>query len=432
LSSANPGISGAVKVLVLGLNYPPEAIAIAIYTGGLCKALAAAGHEVMVVAGKPYYPAWRVFEGWRGGGARRSREHGIDVLHVPHYVPSNPTGMRRILHHLTFAASVALPLAVRALRRRPDIVVAVAPSLIAAPLARLAARLCGAKCWLHVQDFEVEAALATGLVGSSGWIGSLARTFERRVIGGFDGVSSISHEMCLKLARMGVPPERIYEFRNWSDVDAVRPLTGPSPFRREWNIATPHVALYSGNIANKQGIEIVAEAARLLQNRTDLTFVVCGNGPNRAALMQASADLKNLLFKDLQPIERLPDLLGLATVHLLPQRADAADLVLPSKLTNMLASGRPVVATAAPGTGLHREVEGCGIATPPGDAAAFAATIEQLIDDPQLHRRTSLAARRRAETVWEKNSIVGDFIARLAACADCDPEPSALPARPLV
>jgi colanic acid biosynthesis glycosyl transferase WcaI len=55
-------------------------------------------------------------------------------------------------------------------------------------------------------------------------------------------------------------------------------------------------------------------------------------------------------FLPLQPLRRLSDLLALADIHLLPQRADAADLVMPSKLGGMLASARPVVTTAAAST----------------------------------------------------------------------------------
>ena len=47
----------------------------------------------------------------------------------------------------------------------------------------------------------------------------------------------------------------------------------------------------------------------------------------------------------LQPVERLNDWLNAADVHLLPKKAEAADLVLPSKLLGILASGRPVVAS---------------------------------------------------------------------------------------
>src|SRR3546814_10977620 len=99
--------------------------------------------------------------------------------------------------------------------------------------------------------------------------------------------------------------------------------------------------------------------------RNDITFVLCGSGPTRPELEARAAGLTNIQFHALQPQEEFQELLGLATVHLLPQRAGAADLVLPSKLANMLASGRPVVAGAAPGSDLAISVDGCGIAVEP-------------------------------------------------------------------
>lgn len=186
-------------------------------------------------------------------------------------------------------------------------------------------------------------------------------------------------------------------------------MTVPSAFRQEWSIDTEHVALYSGNIANKQGIDIVVEAAWQLQRRQDLTFVICGEGPNRARLEERALGLSNVQFHDLQPKERLNELMGLATVHLLPQLAAAADLLLPSKLTNMLASGRPVVATAATGTGLAREVEGCGLVVPPEDGSAFAGAIETLLDDGEFRSAAGIAARQRAEERWSKARILRTF-----------------------
>lgn len=405
-----------MRILILGINYPPEEIGIAVYTGGLAESLAAAGHEVSVVTAKPSYPAWRVFPGYRGPGWRRSRENGVSILRCPLYVPSNPTGGRRILQQFSFALGALVPMLWRALTQRPALVLAVAPSLVASPVAWIASRLAGARCWLHIHDFEVEAAFATGLIEEGGLVARVARRFERAAIALFDSVSSISPEMCRKLSAMGVRDP--YELRNWSDIEAVRPLEGPSSYRREWNVTTEHVALYAGNIANKQGIEIVAEAARRLGHRKDLTFVVCGEGPNRRNLEALAAGLDNIRFHDLQPAERLGELVGLATIHLLPQKAGAADLVLPSKLTNMLASGRPVVATAAAGTGLAREVEGCGLVTPPEQAAPFADAIERLVDDPDLHARLGRAARRRAETDWDRRPIVSRFLERIGAAPD--------------
>ncbi len=372
----------------------------------MAAALATAGHRVEVVAARPYYPDWRVPEAYRGAGTRIAEEHGVRVRRVAIYVPRVAGGVRRVLHHLSFAAAALLPMLGAVRRHRPGLVITIAPSMIAAPVARWAARLAGARSWLHIQDLEVGAAFATGLIGAGGFAGWLARRVERFAYGGFDSYSSISPQMCARLAETGVPADRIVEFRNWSDVATIQPLDRPSAYRAEWGITASHVALYSGNIANKQGIEIVVDAARLLRDRTDLLFVVCGEGPRREALVQAAAGLPNIRFEPLQPRTRLGELMGLATVHLLPQLPDAADLVLPSKLTNMLASGRAVVATAAPGTGLAIEVEGCGAVVVPGDPQAFAAAIAALIGDPIALAAAGAQARMRAEERWSKQTIL--------------------------
>jgi colanic acid biosynthesis glycosyl transferase WcaI len=382
----------------------------------MAEDLAACGHRVRVVCGKPYYPQWKVQTGFEGG-AQRSVERGVELLRLPLYVPASPNGARRLLHHASFAAR-ALPALLRAVReRRPDVIVAVAPSLISTIAAHVAARVSGAKLWLHIQDFEVEAAFATGLLNERSWIARLARWFEGRVLRG-DRVSTISPQMRAKLLQRGIPPERVIEFRNWANTEHVRPLDHASSLRAEWGIDRPYVALYSGNIANKQGIEIVVEAARRLNRRGDLMFVICGNGPNRERLQAIAADCDNTRFHDLQPVERLSDLLGMATVHLLPQIASAADLVLPSKLTNMLASGRPVVATAHAGTGLAGEVEGCGVVTEPEDANAFADAIERLVDDPAMRAVLGAEARRRSEERWSKTAILSRFERDLQLLSD--------------
>lgn len=396
-----------MRILILGINYAPEIISTAVYTTGLAEHLADEGHRVEVISALPYYPAWRVFEGWRGLHWKRETPRlNLTVTHCPLYVPARPSGAKRILHHASFALS-ALPVAIAAaLRRRPDLVFVAAPSMVSAPVGWCAAKLCGAKTWLHIQDFEVEAAFATGLLKAESRIGRTAKGFEAWVLNRCDKISSISAPMVAKLREKGVAQARVFEFRNWANLSRVTPRETPSPLRADLGIETPHVALYSGNLANKQGLEILPEMARLLAHRRDLTFVVCGDGPMRETLVASAQGLSNIRFFPLQPVEKLGDLMTMADVHLLPQIAAAADLVLPSKLTNMLASGRPVLATADPQTALGAEVEGAGILVPPGDHAAAARALEVLLDDPDLRARLGREARKRALERWDMGAIL--------------------------
>ena len=402
-----------MKILLLGLNYAPELIGTGPYTTGLVEALAERGHEVRAVVGQPYYPEWRPRPGHRGWS--REDLDRARIYRVPHFIPSRPSGALRLLHQASFALAAAPIMLAEAMLWRPDRVIAIAPSLLAAPLALLASRLSGAGSWLHLQDFELEAALATGLVSNNRAIIKLLSGAERAILRGFDRVSSISPAMCRRLVEKGVSPERVAEHRNWGDLGKVVPLVRPSAFRQKWNITTPHVALYSGALGRKQGLDLVIAAARGLSGRDDLTFVICGNGPYRAELEAMAADLGNVRLFDLQPREELGELLGLATMHLLPQIAGAADLVLPSKLANILASGRPVIATAAQGTGIFEEIEGCGLAVEPGDAAALSAAIERLCDDPALAENLGAAARHRAERRWHRETILAHFVGAIEA-----------------
>ena len=398
-----------VKFLVVGLNYAPEPTGTGVYTSELCETLVSAGHHVHVVCAPPYYPQWSTYIGFQGIRWSRSIIQGVSVLRCPIYVPRKVSGPKRILHYCSFVLSSAVPLIVTALRFKPDYIITVAPTLMVAPVALLAAKLTRSKAVLHVQDFEVEAGFATGQMHSGGMTARLAMGFGDWVIRAHDLVTSISPAMVRKLIAKRAPKTGCYELRNWADIGSVVPAEH-SNYRELWSITTSHVAMYSGSIARKQGIEVLIDTARLLEKRNDLTFIICGNGPYRAGLEAVAAGLGNVQFHDLQPKERLGDLLNLATIHLLPQKRDAADLVLPSKLTNMLASGRPVVAGAEIGTGLDEEIEGCGIAVEPENPEAMAAAIVALMDDPILYRALGKAARKRAETVWSRAPIIESFL----------------------
>jgi colanic acid biosynthesis glycosyl transferase WcaI len=147
--------------------------------------------------------------------------------------------------------------------------------------------------------------------------GSRVAAAERWLMRRFDLVSTISQRMHQRLLSKGVDTPKAKMAVNWVDMAqfALPSPNGVAAYRAELNIpAGAVVALYSGN------------------------------GAGRADLVARCQGLTNVRFIDLQPAERLPDLLATADIHLLPQRADAADLVMPSKLTGMLASARAVVA----------------------------------------------------------------------------------------
>lgn len=403
-----------MKILVYSTNFAPEPVGIGKYSGEMAAWLAARGHEVRVVCAPPYYPAWQVDAGWRRPAWRQHTWQGVRVWRAPLWVPRHPGGLKRVLHLASFALA-SLPAMLRQWAWRPDAVIVVAPALLCAPMGWLTARATGARAWLHVQDFEVDVALQMGLLRHAA-LRRAALGLESWLLRRFDTVSTISGRMLAHLRRKGVDEAQGCLFPNWADVQTVRPLAGPSPYRAELGLADGvRVALFSGSWNAKQGLDVIARAAQHLAHRSDIVFVVCGQGAMQAELEQAARRLPNLRLLPLQPLERLGDLLGLADVHLLPQSVEAEDLVLPSKLTNMLASGRPVIATCREGTELADVVSRCGACVPPGDDRALAATLASLMDSPSRRLTLGQRARAHAEQHIDRDAVLSALLARLAA-----------------
>jgi colanic acid biosynthesis glycosyl transferase WcaI len=413
-----------VRILIHGLNFAPELVGVGKYTGEMADWLAARGHQVRAVTAPPFNPEWKVapgFSPWRysredsvrpGQPGRELPEEFSDagrltVLRCPLWVPLRPAAATRILHLASFAAASFLVM-LRQISWQPDVVLVVEPTLFCLPAALLTGRFCGAKTWLHVQDFEADAGFELGLLHSK-LLRSAVHWMEKKSMSAFGRVSTISEKMLAKLAGKGVARAACRLFPNWVDTDAIFPLPKPSPLRAELGISAGEiVALYSGTMARKQGLEMLAEAADRMAGQQGLRFVFCGEGPGKAALGNLTAHLANINVQwiPLQPFARLNDLLNLADIHLLPQKADAADLVMPSKLTGMLASGRPVVATARSGTQLAQVVEGRGIVVEPGDASAFAGALGELAQNHALREELGRRARDYAISELKKESIL--------------------------
>ena len=397
-----------MRILIHSTYFWPEPTGIGKYSGDLAFWLAHRGHKVRVICSPPWYPQWKVQQPYSATRFQSEEVRGVEICRCPIWVPRRVTGLTRILSMGSFATTSAFA-TLNSIMWRPDVVFSVEPPFFCLPSALTVARLTGAKAWLHVQDFEVDAAMQLGLFRIPG-IGQLLRWFESFLFRRFDRCSTISEKMLELLKGRNQRPEDCLLFRNWVDLNAIRPLSEASAYRAELELAPGQkVALYAGNMGEKQGLEIVVEAAELLRGQKDLVFVLCGNGAAAERIRNLGSHLPNIRWMPVQPIERLNSLLNLADVHLLPQRDDAADLVMPSKLTGMLASGRPMIATANPGTQIYDVVSKCGLNVQPGAADEFAAAISKLVKDADMRHQLGKRCREIAESELGMEIILDCF-----------------------
>lgn len=395
-----------MKILIVGLNFYPEPVGAGRYTGEMAEYLVEHGHSVRVITTPPYYPHWNIQEGYRAPQYRRETWQGIEVQRCPLWVPRRPTGFTRILHLASFALS-SLPALVGQLAWKPDIVLCIAPALMCAPFVLSFAYLSGAKAWLHVQDFELDAAARLRMLPGRQIVLPIARAMEQRMLNGFVRVSTICEKMRRLCIDKGVEPEHVLLMPNWVDTTKIYPLPHASSLRGEFRIpAGTFVVLYHGSMGRKQGLDLLLQAARLLALRADFLFVLCGDGAAKPELVESAGTLSNVRFLELQPEAKLNDLVNLADVHVLPQLADAADLVMPSKLSTMLASGKPVIAGACPGTQIYDVLNRIGVVIQPEDAGALAESLIRLYESPSERCRLGDLGRGYACQYLEKDTIL--------------------------
>jgi len=276
----------------------------------------------------------------------------------------------------------------------------------------LAARRPNGVCVAIVHDIQSGLAEKLGMIGG-GRMSALMRACERRILNRADLVVVLSAEMKQQLRRIGVnTPIEVVPL--WVDTDHIQPA--PPTLRSAVKV------LYSGNLGRKQGLNQVVELAReLAQRRSDIEIVLRGNG-NQAIELSAEIErlgLTNIRMIALQPNEALGTALAAGDIHLVPQRPDAAAFAVPSKVFNIMAVGRPFVATALPDSVLWRlqRQSGAFLCVPPNDPSTFAEAVIQLADDSRLRQELGRRGREFVEQHYAKPRVLGHFMSRLDAFA---------------
>ena len=407
------------RILFIGGNYSPELIGIGKYNGEMVDLLAREGHECTVVTSYPYYPQWKVQKPypskplWYKKESRVADGHGsnpvIRVYRCPQYQPSKPTGKGRMLLDLTFCVS-ALFLVLRLLfRKKFDMVIVVVPCFQLGLLGILYKKLRGAKFLYHIQDLQIDVARDLNMIKSAKVI-SLLLKIERYILKKADIISSISAGMIKKIKDKC--NREVVFFPNWVDTSLYFPLSEKDALKKEFNFApTDKIVLYSGAIGEKQGLENIIHIAKSLEHFSNLKFVICGSGPYRENLyeLQKALSLKNVVFLQLQPQDKLNHFLNMADIHLVLQKSNASDLVMPSKLTTILSVGGVSIITASKNSTLYEVVQSnnMGVLVEPENRMELLMAIEQTLNkDNALINRN---ARAYAEQFLSIQSVISRY-----------------------
>ena len=405
------------RILLIGYNFSPEPTGIGKYSGEMIDWLANAGHDCMVITTYPYYPYWKVQEPyhknrfWYKKEVKNYESGGkITVYRCPMYVPSEPSGKKRMLLDVSFMVSAFFQLVKLLFQKKRDTVITVIPSFQFGLLGYFYKIFKKSKTVYHIQDMQIEAAQDLNMITSKKVINMLYK-IEQFIFNNTDVITSISEQMVSKIEEKAL--KKVVLFPNWSDTSFFLPIPEKELLKKDFGFnKTDKVVLYSGAIGEKQGLEAIVYAAEAFKEKSEVKFIVCGTGPykNKLEALTKSLSLSNVSFFPLQPMEKFNAFLNMADVHLVIQKAKASDLVMPSKLTTILSVGGLALITANPDSGLYSLIQKykMGLVVDAENQDALNKGIEDALEI-EIHQETLQNARQYAENYLDIDTIMKNF-----------------------
>lgn len=373
-----------MKILVYGINYSPELTGIGKYTGEMCEWLAKRGHNVNVITALPYYPEWEIHSKYKNKFWFKENVNGVKVFRCPLYVPNNVTSIKRIIHEFSFVLSSLFFWIKFLFAPKVDVVICVSPPFHLGFLSLLYSKIRKVPIINHIQDLQVDAASDLNMIKNKRILAILFY-LEKYTLTKYTKISSISKGMINKIISKGVSLDKLIFFPNWVDSSVVIPLPKDKSMLNELDYSIDDkIILYSGNLGEKQGLEIIIDVAFRFRDKKNIKFLIVGSGGGKQKLMDLSKQkgINNIKFLPLQEYSKVSSLLSTADFHLILQKAGASDLVLPSKLTTILSAGGCPIVSAVPGSSLYAIIEdnNLGFLIEPESSEALFSCLNDVVD----------------------------------------------------
>jgi colanic acid biosynthesis glycosyl transferase WcaI len=348
------------------------------------------GHELHVITALPWYREHAVEDGWGGRPIRTEKRPWGQITRV-HPFPTDKANIGARAAAFAGFTAIGLVTAV-ADRFDADIVFAMSPPLSLGVSGWVAAKRRRTPFVFNIQDVFPDVAIETGTISNPKVI-SAAQTLEKFVYDRADVVTVLSEEMQRNVdAKTSTSTEII---PNFVDTDVFVPSPIENAYRSEYGLEGKRVVMYCGNVGFSQSIELLADAAREMTDLDDVVFVVNGGGSAIGEVRSRAEGLDNFRIIPYQPVERVPEVLAAADLHVIPLRKGLAWSSVPSKLYKILACKRPVIASVDEGTEVGNVVveAAAGRSVPPDDVEPFVAALREVLGSETLRHEMGESGR---------------------------------------
>ncbi|HEV7587542.1 MAG TPA: glycosyltransferase family 4 protein [Longimicrobium sp.] len=424
---------GGLKIGYLVQQFPPEVGAGPARVTEMALRWRDAGAEVVIVTAMPNRPEGRIHAGYRGKLFLTEEWEGMRVHRSWLYASPRHGFARTLANNATFMATAALSALMRL--ERPDVLIASSPPFFPHVAGAAVSRLRRIPLVLEIRDLWPDYLVGMGVL-KEGVASRALFALERRLLRAASHTVVVTESFRHRVVVKGVAPERVDVIPNGVDTARYHPARDEPPVPALARAPGEFLVGYLGNFGAGQGLAAVVEAAACLARRApEVRFVLAGDGPDRERVLARAAALgtPNLTVGPAIPKERTRAFYNCCDVCLVPLAPyPILQETVPSKIFEVMACERPVLAALAGEGARIVERARAGLVVPPGDPEALAQAVLALRDAPP-EERAAMGQRGRLHVAehFSRDVLAARYLEILGRVADpAPPRPLRAAVRP--
>lgn len=290
------------------------------------------------------------------------------------------------------------------------------------PLSVLAARIKKKPLLYWEQDIVSQSIISTGVTQVSlqkKIFYLVAKNIEKISLKGSTHTITISEKFKQYHVANGIDENKIDVIYNWIDVDQIYPLTREkNALYDEFNLdKSKFYVTYCGNLGVPQNVEIMVDAAAMMENIEDIKFVIIGGGSREEKVLSyiQQKKLKNVFYFPLQPLERACEVYNLGNIGLVIAKAGTSNNGFPSKTWSIMSAGQAIVSCFDLDSELSNFVKegNCGKVVPPDSSDKLKKAILEIYNSHDKGKELGENARRFVVNNFSRKISTKKFIAKI-------------------
>jgi len=383
-----------MRIIFFTDHFVPEISAPAAHIFDRCKIWVEQGHDVTVITNIPNYPLGEPYKGYKNKFRQWESLDGIKVLRVGTYMAENKGTIKRTLDYISFAFSSFInSLTIK----KPDVVYSTSPHIFA-PFGAIAFSIIKrVPHVLEVRDIWPESIAATTGMSSNSFIYKFFELIEKIIYKLSTRIVVFTYSFKENLIKKGISDKKLDVVINGANLSLFKEPVNDIDLELSLGLENKFVVGYMGTHGLSHDLLNAVRAAGILKD-SSVHFLFLGEGAEKAKMISLAKSLKatNIHFIDRQAREDLPKYWGFIDVGLVHLKNDPIfETVIPSKIFETMASGRPIIYCGPNSDGSNLIIEyQCGVISKPDDPQDLASKIIKLKDNPDLYKTLAINGKK--------------------------------------